>query len=98
MVEYDKYVILEFAERLYDQAKRLVLAYVAGSLLMGVAIGFAIGTMIQNVWTSTLVAAGICCVVGVSLAQQKAFALRLQAQTALCQVEIESNTRRASGN
>ena len=50
------------------------------SVLGGALIGGSIGALVLGL-------------IAFSLGQQKAFALRLQAQVALCQVQIEANTR-----
>ncbi len=44
----------------------------------------------------TLVGAVLGALIGISIGRGRAFVYQLQAQQALCQVEIESNTRRAT--
>jgi len=91
---YDSSVIEEFADNLYEQADRLVaVATVAGGLI-GFAIGLAIGSVTQLPSVIIgLVGAVFAGAIALQIGRQRAFALRLQAQVALCQVQIEANTR-----
>ncbi|MEA2342460.1 MAG: hypothetical protein QOF63_629 [Thermoanaerobaculia bacterium] len=93
MAAYDPSVILTFADKLYEQAAGMEGAYTMG----GVVIGGAIGAVLGGVAGSTLMGGIIAAIVGGAIAwqigRQKAAALRLQAQVALCQVQIEANTR-----
>jgi hypothetical protein len=92
--KYDPSVIQQFADRLYAQAARIVLVYavfgftggaVGGGILTNAALdSFLIGAVFGGGLLGALFAVA---------AQTRAFALRLQAQTALCQVQIEMNTR-----
>jgi hypothetical protein len=92
---YDSGVIEEFADRLYTRAASIVSFYVLFGLLVGAGAGFGVKMETRND-----IAGWITVVVTVALAyyfgQQRAFQLRLQAQIALCQVQIEKNTRSAS--
>lgn len=98
-VSYDENVIVTFAERLYRRAATIVLAYaflggLIGALVVG---GVAVGSHIHSDSTAGIgvVVALIGVVLGAIVGSERAFALRLQAQTALCQVQIERNTRAA---
>lgn len=93
MVAYDASIIVTFAEKLYEQADRVVLTYTIGGALIGASLGLAIGIRLQNAGLIASVGAVFVGAMAFIVGQQKAFALRLQAQTALCQVQIESNTR-----
>ena len=90
MVAYDPAVIRQFAESLYDRANSIVVMHT----ILGGVIGGAAGGLFKGT-TAALIGAAVAAAVGCYLGIQKAFLLRLQAQTALCQVQVEENTRRA---
>jgi hypothetical protein len=95
---YDSKIIIEFANRLYARAGAVIVSYGA----LGAVIGAVVGAFVAaNLLGSpppigALIGGAICCVLGVRVGQEKAFQLKLQAQTALCQLQIERNTRRGS--
>jgi hypothetical protein len=95
-VTYDESVIVSFAERLYRRAASMVAAYALfGALvsaLIGVGLGFAIKTpeLIKGI---AVVVGLLGTVIGAMVGSERAFTLRLLAQQALCQVQIERNTR-----
>lgn len=93
MVSYDPQVIQKFAESLYSRAKTIVIFYAIVGVIAGFAGGASITKSGDNVFTIALAALGL--ILGFMIGQQKAFALKLMAQEALCQVEIEKNTRGA---
>lgn len=88
-MQYDAKVIVEFADKLYAKAKSIVAAYT----LFGFLLGCLGGAAINQTGGLGAVAALILGVIGYAMGTDKAFQLRLQAQTALCQVQIEQNTR-----
>ncbi|NVJ04090.1 hypothetical protein HUW63_02375 [Myxococcus sp. AM001] len=95
-VQYDPNIIRGYAEALYRRASRIV--FMAGF------IGFVVGAVGGAVVTSAMkynstVTLGFVLVgtlIGVNIGRGRAFVLQLQAQSALCQVAIEANTRRAA--
>ena len=98
---YDPSVIHEFAKRLYKQASSLVLnstilwgfLCAGGGALAALALQpFDYGPVVVAV--STLLGA----IAGYNRGLEQAFRLRLEAQTALCQVQIEINTRLKEGS
>ncbi len=99
-MHYDSHIIIQFAERLYSQARWILVRYGALGFFFGVALGSLMGFVIANP-SDQVVAAYVlafslgpfCAVVGVFLGRERAFWLKLQAQTALCQMQIEFNTR-----
>lgn len=96
MVAYDASVIEEFAEALYAQAKWIVVRYCAMGAVIGLAIGYGFAGAARLRGAEAVVgglvgAAGL--VLGYSAGRARAFFLRLQAQQALCEVQIEKNTR-----
>ncbi len=90
MLSYDSRVIYGFAERLYKQANTIVATYT----VLGVFVG-GVGLYVASSGSGalSLIGAAILGAIGYLLGSQRAFVLKLQAQTALCQVKIEENTR-----
>lgn len=89
--QYDPSVIQEFADRLYSKAGSIIRSYtILGIILLGFA-GLATGNPILGA-----VGAVIGGIIGYSMGKEKAFAHKLQAQTALCQVQTEVNSRRGT--
>ncbi len=92
MAAYDSSVIQKAADELYLRANTIVLVNAALFAFVGGAAGaFAFGG--AGALIGFLGGGGLGYYFGV----QKAFALKLQAQTALCQVAIERNTRGPGG-
>jgi len=94
MVQYDPAVIQEFAERLYKKAMSVVVTYTMIGVLLGSAIGFFIEHSRGRIDMSFLyIGLIVGAVIGYVIGNEKAFWIRLAAQAALCQVQIEKNTR-----
>ena len=94
MASYDPSVILAFTDKLYAQAASIVGVYTVIGVLAGGALGATVGGVAHAAPPLVaLVGAALVGAIAFQLGQQKAFALRLQAQVALCQVQIEANTR-----
>jgi hypothetical protein len=94
---YDPTVIHQFADSLYSQAATIVFTYAIAGMLPGIAVlGYA---FIVNEPLGVF-GGGFLLVVGGLLGAMRGktagFALRLQAQQALCNVQIEYNTRSVS--
>jgi hypothetical protein len=97
-VEYDQSVIQQFAERLYRRASTVVLTYAFLGLLLGVGGAIPVVAMFASHGSDSgkvlYVVLGLIGVgIGWAMGTERAFALRLMAQTALCQAQIERNTR-----
>lgn len=94
MVRYDENIIKRFAQNLYDQANLTVILFTASGVLLGGGGG---SLVLEQV--GMIVGAVIFGFIGYLIGQTRAFQLKLQAQVALCQVQIEQNTRsrQASG-
>lgn len=93
MVTYDPAVIRAFAQDLYDRASTIVAVNTVIGVIVGGIVGkFAFGNL------GVIILAGLGGAIGYFIGSQKAFQLKLQAQTALCQVEIEHNTRNSSSS
>lgn len=89
MVQYEPEIIYQFAERLYSKATTIVAVYAVAGAVIGIFIGYG-----MKGWTSAIIGGVILGGVGWYLGTEKAFALKLQAQTALCQAAIERNSRK----
>jgi hypothetical protein len=101
---YDPQVIEQFAAKLYRKAS----AFVAGSAIVGGAVGGAFGavplTSLGEAWpipsifgfATTLIGIGAGTLVGYVIGDTRSFGYRLQAQTALCQLQTERNTAAAA--
>lgn len=99
MPSYDPRVIEQFAENLYRKAS----AFVVGSVVIGAALGAAFGaiplTSLGDSWPvpsvfgfATLLIGGIFgAVIGYVIGDTRSFGYRLQAQSALCQLQVERN-------
>jgi len=109
MIQYDPSIILLNARRLYSQATVLIITSTIMCALFGAALGYGFVSFFDNIknlssdfnWlplsgsaiTGLLAGAIILGFLGFLGGQQRAFMLKLQAQTALCQLKIEENTR-----
>jgi hypothetical protein len=99
MPSYDPRVIEQFAENLYRKAS----SFVVGSVVVGAALGAAFGavplTSLGDSWPvpsifgfATLLIGGIFGgVIGYVIGDTRSFGYRLQAQSALCQLQAERN-------
>lgn len=85
MANYDRTVIVEFADRLYNKAGTIVFTYT----LIGILAG---GSLYLFSKTTGIVLAVVFGFIGFLIGNEKAFWYKLQAQTALCQAKIEENT------
>lgn len=93
-MEYDAKVIEDFAMRLYKKASAIVLQYCVAGALVGSLAGAAVGrAMDEHAGAGALAGAIVIALLSYSAGQEKAFQLKLQAQVALVQVQIEKNTK-----
>jgi hypothetical protein len=100
MVSYDERVIVEFAEKLYRRARSLVVTWTLLGGVLAALLGWLVGApYAMRVGNPAVsgdligIAALVGALVGYVAGRERAFALRLQAQIALCQAQIERNTR-----
>jgi hypothetical protein len=95
MVRYDPQVIQEHAQRLYDRAMGIIIIYGVGLGLLGLLGGALLGAGKRGDFepVTALLGGLLFGALGVAYGQARGFELRLQAQTALCQVQIEVNGR-----
>jgi hypothetical protein len=98
MTDYDPSVITTFADNLYAQAATVIGLYTVVGVLVGAGAGAGVASRIPDSsgFLFALVGAVVVGAIAWQLGRQKAFALRLQAQVALCQAQIEVNTRGTS--
>lgn len=94
MAKYDPAVIQRHADALYSKAASAKFLNTA----LGVILGLMAAVYINNRspggnMIGAVLALGIPTIIGFAVGDARAFGLRLQAQTALCQAAIEANTR-----
>ena len=97
MTKYDPAVLQEYADSLYTQARWVTIRY---AILAGM-IGLAVAGMLQYYAknndipdTAFLILGGFGALIGGLIGQRKGFEYRLEAQTVLCQMQTEINTRK----
>lgn len=94
MVRYDAAVIRKFADRLYSSARLiLVLATLLGAGALGAVAWLVAKGNGSDPGLVTLAAGAVGGLIGGAIGMELGFMLRLRAQIALCQVQIEENTR-----
>lgn len=98
-VQYDPAIIQAHAERLYLTAKTIVATYTIFGVLSGASLGYigAVVAGIKDEAPAVMFASALMAAIAFMVGRWKSFALRLEAQLALCQLQIEANTR-ASAN
>lgn len=92
-VEYDPNIIQQFANKLYQQANRIINFYSVIFLLVGLGVGIFLDSSLEIGFLKLIVPI-VSCLVGYAIGCSIAFNLKLKAQIALCQVKIEENTRK----
>lgn len=100
MADYDPKIIKDHADQLYDQADKapLLTAYAAALVGLVTGLGSGMGLDIGTVGGVIfgLVLGGLAGGVGFSVGKSQAARMRVAAQTALCQVEIERSLGKSS--
>jgi hypothetical protein len=95
MARYDSRVIYVFADELYARAEFITIVYTAIGGLIGAVLGYIVSAIGSGgSLLTTLIGLAIVGAFGYFIGSGQAFELRLQAQTLLCQVAIEENTRK----
>jgi membrane associated rhomboid family serine protease len=101
-IHYDPSVIVQFAESLYARARSLIIGYAFFGLVVGIGMGQLPRFFLhyreasEVVGSVSVVGAIVGVIVGVVSGSNRSFQMRLQAQTALCQLQTEINTRARS--
>lgn len=93
MAHYDPEIIKQYADLLYQKAERVILGPTIALGLMGLGMGLILRAIGAGSGMLALFLAGGGGFAGWQISQAQAFQLRLQAQQALCQLQIEINTR-----
>jgi len=102
MVQYDPAVINQFAERLYLKAGKVIRNYTISGCLLGLLIGLLLAAIGKDSLDATtgilaaLIPTGLFGYFGYTSGQSTAFKYKLEAQTALCNIKIEENTRKSA--
>jgi len=99
--KYDAAILQQYADDLYAQARWVIFstAFLYGLVTFGVTFLISnVGTVFKSNFNlslqpGVLLIALIGAAVGVSAGRKKAFKLKLEAQTLLCQRQVELNTR-----
>ena len=102
--KYDAAILQQYADDLYAQARWVIYstAFIYGLVTFGVTFLISNGaTFFKSNFNlsfqpGVLLIALIGAAVGVSAGRKKAFKLKLEAQTLLCQRQVELNTRGAA--
>lgn len=101
MPTYNPAIIEKYAAHLYQRGENIIWKWGCIGMLIGAVIaGYtarAVLPAFDSVWGIVMLAVGVFIglFVGRSIGTDRAFRLFLEAQTALCQVAIERNTRRS---
>jgi hypothetical protein len=102
--EYDPNIIELAAARLYSKADAVVMGSIATGVVVGAAFGAIPLTSLGAAWpipstfgfATLIVGAILGAVIGYTVGDARAFGYRIQAQSALCQLQIERNTSAAA--
>lgn len=98
-VTYDGVIIQTFVERLYRRANNAVATYTLLGVGIGLSVGYILAGLLGEVARGRMPYEALCILlvggIAYSVGRERAFALRAQAQIALCQIRIEENTRSA---
>lgn len=92
MAEYDPNIIQEYADRLYAKAIGVQIL----ATLIGLVVPWGVLGASRVVTSEAAIIAGLLgALIGFAIGRAMGFGYKLQAQTALCQAQIEKNTRTA---
>ena len=99
-VTYDGAIIQTFVERLYRRANNAVVTYTLVGVGLGLSVGYILAGLLGEVSQGRMPYEALCIIlfggIAYSVGRDRAFALRAQAQIALCQIRIEEHTRLAA--
>ncbi len=97
MVDYDPQIVRKFADRMYRQAQSALVSAIVLGAFIGGGFGFGLGIATEHqTWgiIGGLIGAVVLGALGYVVGQERAFQLKLQAQSALCQLRLEENTHK----
>jgi len=92
-VEYDPKIINLYASRLYIRALNIIVGHAFAGALFGAAGGYALGLVTVAPALLAWLVGVIGLLIGAGVGSSRALVVKLEAQTALCQVRIEENLR-----
>lgn len=93
MVQYNPEIIEEYAAQLYRRAQGMVVGLTVVFAFGGVFLGWILERIGNGNVVFTAILAAFLGSIGWQTGVRHAFVLKLQAQQALCQLQIERNTR-----
>lgn len=97
--KYNPEIIQQFADQLYNLASWVVFIWTTLWLFIGGGCTFYIAHKyyaVNDIDKFIIIGSILGACIGYNIGQTKAFSLRFRAQRALCQKQIEENTRRVS--
>lgn len=98
-VTYDATIIQTFVERLYRRANNAIATYTLLGVGIGLSVGYILAGFLGEVARGRMPYEALCILlfggIAYSVGRERSYALRVQAQLALCQTRIEENTRPA---
>ena len=96
-VAYDATIIQTFVERLYRKANNVIATHTVLGVGIGLSAGYILAGFLGEVARGRMPYEALCVLlfggIAYSAGRDRSFALRVQAQLALCQTRIEENTR-----
>lgn len=95
-MRYDSTTIHEVAERLYSAATLTEVLWTIAGVVFGFPVGWLAGIRFDQQATGLLLGAAFGVLLGYWIGHLRALTMRFTAQMALCQAQIEENTRPAS--
>ncbi|MEW5894493.1 MAG: hypothetical protein AB1650_01875 [Candidatus Omnitrophota bacterium] len=100
MVKYDPKVIQDYAEGLYNQSKSVTTCYFFIGIFAAIIVFGEIASLLMGGFDFLIVAIGVFIggVLGIFAGKNRAFEIKLAAQQALCQIEIEASMKQAVKN
>jgi F0F1-type ATP synthase assembly protein I len=93
MSNYDPSLLRTLAEQLNAQARTAVVVGIIAGVVTGGLFGFAASLIFMTSHSLLIPGSVVGAVIGIFAGRRKAQALKLQAQMALCQIQIEENSR-----
>lgn len=90
---YDPEILGQFSQRLLRRADSILAIYFLAGLAISVVVFYSATAMMLVPPVLALAASALVWILCVSAGYERAFSLRVQAHTVLCQVAIEMNTR-----
>ena len=96
MTQYDPSIIQRYADRNYARTTSAIVISVAIGLIIGFVVGPFITNALPATWAEKIpdwVWPTVFSVIGILQGLERGSTYKLQAQTALCQLQIEQHTR-----